>query len=73
MTGFESGGGIGVSDDGGEGCGEQAGVDAAPALQGAGVACRYMACGDAGLIKVIEAWPRLPEHIRLAMIALAAG
>jgi hypothetical protein len=43
---------------------------AAPALQGAVAGCRCLAFGDAGLVKVIEAWPRLPVHIRLVAIAL---
>jgi hypothetical protein len=60
---------IGVSGESGEGCGEGVGADAAPALQGAGTGCRCLACGDVGLVKVIEAWPRLPEYVRLAIVA----
>jgi hypothetical protein len=32
-----------------------------------------LACVDAELVKVIEAWPWLPEHVRLAMVVLVCA
>ncbi len=63
---------IGVSGESGEGCGEGVGAAAAPALQEAGTGCRCLTCGDAGLVKVIEAWARLPEQVRLTLLAWLA-
>lgn len=72
MTGFESEGRIDVTGCEDEGCAEGAPANAAPALQGAGTECRCLACVDAELVKVIEAWPRLPEPARVTILALAA-
>jgi len=59
-----------VSDDSCKTCTDPIYTLAAPALQACGTNCPFRASIDKELLELIESWPVVPQHARVAILSL---